>query len=300
MLNVLMEVEDDFVSSDKFTRAVLIDNIFNDMPRAGYINYVHISHEEYSEGRNAYLARIDCYPGEYYDPNVKKLFDDNTWSIKVYPYSDADDIEKQLNKSLREINKKRTAVNVPKDVAKFLAEQTFWYTVDYCAQAPISLEYWTAKEMIAEMEKINNQEILMCDFDTVDYGDSISCIFLEGTVVHISEEEGGYVYVSNLEFNDKALLFSVEAYNREKGTNYTVDEMIKEFEKEFEQDENGKKIGNSDIFKDYDAWFSDKGREKAEKLEDEMEYDLSVNKKKTMDEIDAMSVEEVEKYLEGH
>ena len=107
------------------------------------------------------------------------------------------------------------------------------------------------------------------------------------------------MYVSNLEFNDKALLFSVEAYNREKGTNYTVDEMIKEFEKEFEQDENGKKIGNSVIFKDYDAWFSCKGREAADELKLHTTTDLRIQGY-TYEQIDAMSIEETEKHIEEY
>ncbi|WP_035780986.1 hypothetical protein [Butyrivibrio sp. LB2008] len=301
MLNVLKEVEDDFVKSDKFTRAVLIDSIFDDMPRAGYINYVHISHKENSGGRNIYLARIDCCPGEYYDPNVKKPFDKNARSIMVYPYSSAYGINKNINQSVREINRKRTAVNVPDDAAKFLAEQTVLYAVDYCTKSSISLEYWTVKEMVAEMEKINNAEKLMSDFDTMDYGTYAHCMFVKGTVVQITEKDGDCVYVYNPEFDEKKLLFCVEAYNREKGTNYTVDEMIKEFEKEFEQDENGNKIGNSDIFDKYNAWCSEEeGLDKGEKLEDEMENDLARNKNKSTDEIDAMSVEEVEKYLEEH
>ncbi len=291
MLNVLKEVEDDFVRSDKFTRAVLIDNIYVNMPRAGYINYVHISHEENSGGRNIYLAQIDCCPGEYYDPKVKKLFDNNTRSITVYPYSSADGVDKNITQSVRGIYKKRTAVNVSEDVAKFLVEQTVCYTVDYYAGAPISLEYWTAKELAAEIEKINYGDIVMSDFDLVDYGNSTHCMCVEGTVVHISEEDGNCVYISNLEFDDKELLFSVEAYNRDHETNYTVNEMKKEFAKEFEQDENGKKIGNSVIFKDYDAWFSDKGREKANELENQM---IDVY---TSEGLKAMSIEEIEEYL---
>lgn len=299
MLNVLKEVEDDFVRSDKFTRAVLIDNIYVNMPRAGYINYVHISHEENSVGRNIYLAQIDCCPGEYYDPKVKKLFDNNTRSITVYPYSSADGVDKNITQSVRGIYKKRTAVNVPEDVAKFLVEQTVCYTVDYYAGAPISLEYWTAKELAAEIEKINYGDIVMSDFDLVDYGNSTHCMCVEGTVVHISEEDGNCVYISNLEFDDKELLFSVEAYNREHETNYTVNEMKKEFAKEFEQDENGKIIGNSDIFEEYDGWFSDTGRDEAKNLKQKMTNELS-RQGWSDEEIAAMSIEEIEEYLEGH
>ena len=296
ILDVLTEIEDDFISSDKYTRAVLIDNIYVNMPRAGYINYVHISHEEYSEGRNTYLAQIDCCPGEYYDPKVKKLFDKNTRSIKVYPYSGALGIDKNITQSVRAINKKRTTVNVPKDVANFMLEQTVWYVVDRYAGAPVSLEYWTVKEMVAEIEKQKYADKVMSDFDLEDYGNSTHCMFVEGTVVYISEEDGACVFISNLEFDDKKLLFSVEAYNRSHGTNYTVDEMKKEFAKEYEQDENGKKIGNSDIFDKYDKWFSDEGIDEAYSLEKQMAFDMR-GRGYSMEEINAMSFEEVEKYL---
>ena len=300
ILDVLMEIEDDFASSDKYTRAVLIDNIYVNMPRAGYINYVHISCEEFSEGQNTYLAQIDCCPGEYYDPKVKKLFDKNTRSIKVYPYSDAYGIDKKFTRSVREINKKRTAVNVPMDVAKFMLEQTVWYAVDRFAKVPISSEYWTVKEMMAEIEKINYADIVMSDFDMIDYGNSTYCMFVEGTVVHISEKDGACVYISNLEFDEKSLLFSVAAYNRAHGTNYTVDEMKIEFVKEFEQDENGKKIGNSDIFDEYDKWFSEeKGHEAVDQLKTDMKADLKIQGY-TDKQIDEMSIEEIKKYLEEH
>ncbi|MBR4357804.1 MAG: hypothetical protein IKQ00_07750, partial [Butyrivibrio sp.] len=81
------------------------------------------------------------------------------------------------------------------------------------------------------------------------------------------------------------LVFSVAAYNEKYGTHYTIADMKKEFAKECN--------GNSDIFDSYHEWYIDEGTDAKEELYKRLAKD------KGIDEVDAMSIEDIEKYFAG-
>ena len=288
----------DIEYTDKYTRAVLIDNIYDYMTSVGHgdKHIVEISYEIDRRGQKVYSAQIKCYTGQndIYS-NISTTYN-NERTIKVYPYSTTDDINKHITQEVSATLRKVTNVDVPADVAKYITEQAVCYTIDNCAGTPVSIAYYTKEMIKSEIIAINNANEAAGACDIMNYGDSANCMYVEGTVVHVSGVDDNCTFVYSPEFDDKKLLFSVEAYNREKHTNYTVDEMKIEFAKEFEQDDNGKKIGNSDIFDDYDDWFSGGGRDAANDLENQMLLDKN-NEGYTREQINAMSIEEVEKYL---
>ena len=291
-----------FAKTDKYTRAVLIETIYNDIISvcSGDMHNVQISYELDDNGQKTYLAQIDCT--NYHNAARKSIDDENynpidivkkdTRSITIYPYSNIDGINDDICTEVSATVKKITNVNLRADVDKFLSEQTFWYVVDNYLDMPISMVYWTEEMIRSEVDALIEQNVAAGACDIMNYGNSANCMFLEGTLIDISGEKDKCMFVYDPEFDKRNLLFCVEAYNREKGTNYTVDEMIKEFEKEFEQDKNGNKIGNSDIFDDYQSWFStSEGRDKGDDLENQM---IDVY---TSEGLKAMNIEEIEEYL---
>lgn len=114
----------------------------------------------------------------------------------------------------------------------------------------------------------------------LDIGNSLKCMEASGPAVNISDKNTNISYIYNPQYDDRALVFNVAAYNKATGSHYTIADMKKEY------------MGYTEEFKEYQEWYTDHGEE-ANKLRDRM-----VEEDKIMpSQIDAMNIDELEAYL---
>ena len=81
------------------------------------------------------------------------------------------------------------------------------------------------------------------------------------------------------DYDDRRLVFNVAAYNEEKGTNYTIEQMKKEYEK------------GSEVFNSYNTWCIHEGEKQS------LEMYKRIVKEKGVDEVEDMSIDEIEQYF---
>ena len=272
---------DDF--EKKYARAVLIVNIDNSLHSgAGSDHTVNIS---YSADDKKYIGEVRSLPS-FYDSSLPNMVvaDTNSQTISVYLYGNAARIRDNLDNEVK-ITVNKIAPNMVSEGKSFIFDQAVSYSLEHSglggANLPVTVLSELTKLKGAYESSVDAQGISQA----LDYGSNAQCMMIRGVAVHVDGFESDTYCVYSPDYDDRKLVFSVAAYNEKYGTHYTIADMKKEFAKECN--------GNSDIFDSYHEWYIDEGTDAKEELYKRLAKD------KGIDEVDAMSIEDIEKYFAG-
>lgn len=272
---------DDF--EKKYARAVLIVNIDNSLHSgAGSDHTVNIS---YSADDKKYIGEVRSLPS-FYDSSLSNMVvaDTNSQTISVYLYGNAARIRDNLDNEVK-ITVNKIAPNMVSEGKSFIFDQAVSYSLEHSGLGGANLPVTVVSELTKLKDAYESSVDAQGISQALDYGSNAQCMMIRGVAVHVDGFEKDTYCVYSPDYDDRKLVFSVAAYNEKYGTHYTIADMKKEFAKECN--------GNSDIFDSYHEWYTDEGDDARTELRDRAIAEISKEK------LDAMSIEELEKYLAG-
>jgi hypothetical protein len=291
---------------NKYTRAVLIKNISDwlcDLPiDKNYI--VNISYErsnfaqnDYDEeycvdvyGDRVYTASIktceNCFPYTSYPEDVISTSSMSYDAITVHPYSNYSEIQDNLLEDVC-VTVKGMGISISEESKDFVVSQTVGYILGKVSDATY-FGYAIESEVTSVLKDMVETEAKIQGINEVrDLSSAAHSMMLKGSSVHVSGLGNQSFYISELDYDDRRLVFNVAAYNKTHGTEYTIAQMKEEFQ------------NNSGVFQDYNAWYGRYGDNEANSLEVDTAIKLG-DEGFEKEEIRAMSAQEMEDYLLGN
>ena len=280
--------------NDKYTRAVLINYIEDCYtPGAGDKHFVKIGYTmderdiaNPDDDEKIYFADITSTSpsgsSNTIDPFISEM---NSRKIVVYPYGGPDKIESALKKeALVYINELAVDIDLTGDTRNFIIDQTAGYVAGLLGVYPeYAMTNFGVSEIMELKEAYETNVTIQGVNQMANYEDAVKCMQISGETVHIYGGTGNKAFVHGVEYNDKALVYSVEAYNIDHNTEYTISDMKEEFIKECN--------GNSDVFDRYNSWYINYGADASHDLSKKVERELG-------DEyVDSLSAEELEEEI---
>ena len=264
---------------DKYTRAVLIRTLAERLERADnfYKHNVDISYSINDYGKKVYIGNVNRNKTTTSDPNMLEAYDAYTdkETVTVYPYIDYREIDSNIDKGVSTTAKNMSS-SVSKEAKSFVFDQSLGYlTGKVNAYYPYALLSETKNLRDAYTSEVSAKGIQ----DALEYGNAAQSMMMKGATVEIIGTDVNSFYVFMPDYDDRRLVFNVAAYNEEKGTNYTIEQMKKEYEK------------GSEVFNSYNTWCIHEGEKQS------LEMYKRIVKEKGVDEVEDMSIDEIEQYF---
>lgn len=117
--------------------------------------------------------------------------------------------------------------------------------------------------------------------EMLDYGNEVGCMFISGSTVHICKPYSDYAYVYYPSYDDNKLYLSLQAYNIDKNTNYSI-ENIKEYYN-----------NHSKEFTDYMNWFNHGGDDRMDDYMNNLEKKTGIQRNELLE----MDINKLEEYV---
>lgn len=267
-------------NTDNYTRAVLIKNITECMYTSGggKNHIITISSDEDYNGHKIYSAEVavsnttsqigDVIANDMQGRNIVVYAPGNSSADEGY----LDELVGQTISNL--------APSVSGEAADFIIDQSASFICGKIGD-PASGMYAFGTELVKLKEAYEKSVESEGAKEMLAYGNAVECMYISGSVVHISGSSVNSAYVYSLQYDEIKLCIAVEAYNREKGTNYTSEEMKNAF------------YDQKKLFDDYRAWYKNGGDDKVLDVVDEVEGAFGYKLKDVLN----MDLKELEAYF---
>ena len=173
------------------------------------------------------------------------------------------------------------APSVSGEAADFIIDQSASFICGKIGE-PASGIYTFGAELIKLKDEYEQSVEAAGAVQMLNYGNGVEAMYVSGSVVHISGSSVNSAYVYSPQYDEINLRITLEAYNRDKDTSYTPEDMKTAY------------CEQSELFDDYRTWFKKGGRKKASTLKNEVEKAFGYY----TEDVDNMDLKELEEYFE--
>ena len=289
------------------TRAVLVKTIADRLVQEKVDGVLVETHYKIDSSYNTYKDNIIgnsgvVYGDKQYTAQIEYHADGCTYfkDFTVYPYCESQEIDENMKTSSNSmIYNVMPDVNLAEDGVKTAFKKSLEYVIKEVGMStPYGVISLAASEITSLQKEYEMKLMAEGVQNALEYGTDAQCMRIQGSAVWVTTDYGYETYVYNPQYDDKELVYSVEAYNRAVYNSlpeeeradfkpYTIQDMKNEFEKKLEDED------YSGSFDQYRDWYVRYGHD--EIFEVVRKTDGELGGKESVDE---MSYTDLEKYYE--